>query len=91
MAHIEKDRKKLLTRVRRIKGQADALATALENGAECSAVLQQISAIRGAANGLMFQVLEGHIRDHLGPDADDAAQRAEDVEQIVGILKSYMK
>lgn len=91
MAHTKKDRKKLLTRVRRIKGQADALATALENGAECSAVLQQISAIRGAANGLMFQVLEGHIRDHLGPDADDAAQRAEDVEQIVGILKSYMK
>lgn len=96
MAHIQKvhaqnDRKKLLARVRRIKGQAQALEMALERGQECADVLQQISAIRGAANGLMFQVLEGHIREHLGGGADDAMQRAQDVEHIVAILKSYMK
>ena len=68
MPHTIKEMKQLLTRVRRIKGQADALETALEQGGDCSAILQQIAAIRGAVNGLMAEVLEGHIREHLGVD-----------------------
>ena len=56
MSHTVHDQKALLTRVRRIAGQAAALEQALEQGSECSAVLQQIAAIRGAVNGLMAQV-----------------------------------
>ncbi len=48
MGHTIKDQKKLLTRVRRIKGQSEALERALEAGSECAAILQQIAAIRGA-------------------------------------------
>ena len=81
---------KLLARVRRIKGQASALESALGEGAECMAILQQIAAIRGAVNGLMLEVLEGHIREHLGPDAG-AAQRGEDNEAVVAALRSYLK
>ena len=58
MPHTIKEKKQLLTRVRRIKGQADALEKALEQGTDCSAVLQQSAAIRGAGNGLMAEVLE---------------------------------
>ena len=68
MSHTVHDQKALLTRVRRIAGQAAALEKALEQGSECSAVLQQIAAIRGAVNGLMAQVLEGHVREHLGAE-----------------------
>jgi DNA-binding FrmR family transcriptional regulator len=59
------EEKKVLTRVRRIRGQIDALERALESGAECRSVLQQIAAVRGAANGLMAEVLESHIRKPL--------------------------
>lgn len=76
MPHTIKEKKQLLTRVRRIKGQADALETALEQGGDCSAILQQIAAIRGAVNGLMAEVLEGHIREHLGVDEIPAEQRS---------------
>ena len=69
MPHTLKDKKQLLMRVRRIKGQAEALEKNLDQGSECSAVLQQIAAIRGAVNGLMLEVLEGHLRDHLGTHA----------------------
>ncbi len=68
MAHTARDKKPMLTRIRRIKGQAEALEKAVEEETECSAVLQQIAAIRGAVNGLMTEVLEGHIREHLGAD-----------------------
>ncbi|MFC7299613.1 metal/formaldehyde-sensitive transcriptional repressor [Herminiimonas aquatilis] len=91
MSHAIKSKKSLLTRVRRIKGQAEALEKALENEAECMAILQQIAAVRGAVNGLMAEVLEGHIREHLGPDATDAEERHADLEEVVTILRSYLK
>lgn len=91
MAHTTTDQKPLLARVRRIKGQTEALERALESGTECMAILQQIAAIRGAVNGLMSQVLEGHLREHMGPASDATHDRMEDVEAIVSVLRSYMK
>ena len=91
MAHTIKGKAKLITRVRRIRGQADALEKALESQADCAAVLQQIAAIRGAVNGLMSEVLEHHLRDHLGSEATDATQRGRDLEEVVAVLKSYLK
>ena len=91
MPHTVRDQKKLLIRVRRIKGQTEALEQALEQETECAAVLQQIAAIRGAVNGLMAEVLEGHIREHLGPEAVSPKERREDLEQVVGVLRSYLK
>ncbi|GGC01675.1 hypothetical protein GCM10007205_08650 [Oxalicibacterium flavum] len=90
MSHTIGD-KKLLARVRRMKGQVQAVEHALETGADCAAVLQQIAAIRGAANGLMGQVLESHVREHLGPGALPEAQRRQELEQVIGVLRSYLK
>ena len=91
MAHTITDKKPLLARVRRIKGQTEALERALEAGSECTAVLQQIAAIRGAVNGLMSQVLEGHLREHIAPAGSASVRRVEDVDAIVEVLRSYMK
>ena len=77
--------------MRRIKGQAEALEKALEQESDCPAVLQQIAAIRGAVNGLMAEVLEGHLREHLGADDIPPQQRSEDLDQVVAVLRSYLK
>ncbi|MBK1723598.1 metal/formaldehyde-sensitive transcriptional repressor [Thiocystis violacea] len=91
MPHTVEEKKPLLARVRRIQGQAAALERALEQESDCSAVLQQIAAIRGAVNGLMAQVLEGHLREHLGAEERTPQQRHEDLEQVLGVLRSYLK
>ncbi len=91
MPHTIKGNKQLLTRVRRIKGQTEGLERALEGGADCSSILQQIAAVRGAVNGLMLQVLEGHLRDHLGTQAVDPLIRTRDLEQVVSVIRSYLK
>lgn len=91
MPHTILGKKKLLTRVRRVKGQVEALERSLESGSDCSAILQQIAAVRGAINGLMGEVLEGHLREHLGPNVMDTAQRSADLEQVVGVMRSYLK
>lgn len=91
MPHTPEEKKRVLTRVRRIQGQCNALARALEEGADCSPVLQQIAAIRGAVNGLMSEVLEAHIRESFGqPDAAGASPD-ERVQDLLGLVRSYLK
>lgn len=91
MAHTIHDRKPLLARVRRIQGQLRSLEALLDDGGDCAAVLQQIAAVRGAVAGLMNQVLEGHIREHLGDPDVPAESRAEDVDAVIAALRSYLK
>ena len=91
VAHTNRDQKKLLTRVRRIKGQAEAIEKALDQGKDCTAILQQIAAIRGAINGLMSEVLEGHLREHLGAENISQTQRQQELDDVIGILRSYLK
>lgn len=91
MSHTLHHKKPLLTRVRRIKGQVQALENLLEEGGECAAVLQQIAAVRGAVAGLMTEVLEGHIREHLGAEDATPEQRAQDVDRVLSVLRSYLR
>lgn len=93
MAHTVEGRKKLLNRIRRIKGQIEALESVLqkESSDDCSAVLQQIASIRGAVGGLMMIVLEGHIREHIGTEKVSPDQRQADTEQVISVLRSYVK
>src|SRR5579862_356101 len=92
MAHTTEEKKKLLNRVRRIRGQVEAIERTLDQEAECSEVLHNISACRGAMDALMAEVIEGHIRFHvLDPKTtptDDQAQAADD---LILALRAYLK
>lgn len=88
--HTIKDKAKLLSRVRRIQGQAAALEKQLDLDGDCTAVLQQIAAIRGAVNGLMAAVIEGHLTDHLVKEPI-LEHRQQDLDAILQVIKSYLK
>lgn len=89
MPHTLKHKKALMNRVRRLKGQLDGLERALEDETGCYAVLQQITAIRGAINGLMATVIEGHITEHMQPIAEEDEGNA--TEELIKVLRSYLK
>lgn len=91
MPHTPGEKKKALARVRRIQGQTEALGRALEAGAECGAVLQQLAAIRGAVNGLMSEVLEAHLREEFGTAAPDEARHAERVREMTQLVRTYLR
>ena len=92
MPYSVEDKKRTTTRLRRIKGQAEALERAVEAGTECKLLLQQIAAMRGAAGGLMAEVLEIHLRETLGSPAEMKTPIVEDqMEDIVKILRAYLK
>ena len=91
MPNSEKDKKRILTRVRRIRGQAEALERALEKGSDCLDILQQIAAVRGAANGLMGEMLAIHLKDELVSGDTTEQQRALRMAEIDSLIRSYLK
>jgi len=90
MAHTIANKEKLLLRVKKIKGQMGAIEKALEQEKDCFKVLQQISAARGAIHSLMGEVLDGHIKEHLGNHVDPK-EREQEIENLASLLKTYLK
>ncbi len=91
MSHVFED-KKIISRIRRIKGQLEAVERSLQEGKDCFAVLQTLSACRGAMNGLMGELIEGHVKEHVmqKPDAPQSDQDKAALE-LVTLLKTYWK
>lgn len=80
----------MMTRIRRIKGQIDAIERTLENEGECENVLQLVASCRGALNGLMAELIEGHLRFHVMPPNGKAApSQLEAADELVAVVKRY--
>jgi DNA-binding FrmR family transcriptional regulator len=91
MAHVIREKKKMLDRVRRIRGQMEAVERALENDAECSQILHTIAACQGAINGLMAEMIEGHIRFHVvEPGKSPNSPQAQAAEELIDIIRKYV-
>jgi DNA-binding FrmR family transcriptional regulator len=92
MAHSIQDKSRLLQRVRRLRGQVEAIERALEKNADCSRVMQLTVSARGAANGLMAQLLEDHIRIHVSdPTRDRDRERARGAKHLIDVVHAYLK
>lgn len=90
MSHVPRNQSKLLARTRRIGGQVAAIEKALSDGAECSAVLTQIAAVRGAVQGLLLEVLGEHLRERVAEEASSDL-REKEVAHVISLLRSYIR
>ncbi len=59
--HNHPQRKKVINRMARIVGHAEAVKRMCEEGKECSEILIQIAAVRSALNNVGKLILEDHI------------------------------
>lgn len=99
MPQTADEKKRAIVRLRRIRGQAEALESRIAEGVSCGDVLQQLAAIRGGINGLMGEVLEGHLRESLLPAAAAAGPRSgaqerkvrAAIDQVARLVRSYLK
>lgn len=91
MSHTTIERQKLLARVRRIRGQVEAVERALEAEAGCDKVMHLITGVRGATNGLMAEVFEDHIRTHLVDETvHPFALNEEGTELLLEVVRTYL-
>lgn len=88
MPHSVEDKQRAVTRLRRIKGQAEALERAVIAGSECAPILQQLAAMRGAVHGLMADLLDGHVREILTQKPEPSQQS---IDETLALLRSYLK
>jgi FrmR/RcnR family transcriptional regulator, repressor of frmRAB operon len=90
VTHVVREKQKLLARVRRIRGQIEAIERAVEGGSECEQVLHLIAGVRGSVASLMAEVMEDHVRAHFAP-AQTLPQDGAAVERFVEVVHAYLK
>jgi FrmR/RcnR family transcriptional regulator, repressor of frmRAB operon len=92
MPHTIREKTKLLNRVRRIRGQIEAVERALVEEKGCTEVLHIVVATRGAINSLVAEIIEDHIRMHVtDPARERDSARARGAEELIGVVQSYLK
>ena len=90
MSHTIRDKAKLIARVRRLKGQVEAIERGLVADAPCGDVLQLVASVRGAVGGLTAELMEDHLREHvLG--GETAEERALGAEELVDVIRTYLR
>jgi DNA-binding FrmR family transcriptional regulator len=90
--HTVREKKKLISRIRRIRGQLEAVERAIEEEKGCFEVLQTVAAVRGAMNGLVAEVVEDHVRFHvLDPEARATSRQARAAEELIDVVRAYVK
>ncbi|MBE7211294.1 MAG: metal/formaldehyde-sensitive transcriptional repressor [Gluconacetobacter diazotrophicus] len=92
MAHTIREKAKLLARVRRIRGQMEAVERALQAEAGCEQVMHLLASTRAALAGLMSEVVEDHVRTHLvDPERHPGALDEEAAEQLLSVIRTYLR
>lgn len=90
MSHTVREKTKLLARVRRLKGQLEAVERALEVETPCGDILQLLASIRGALSGLTGQLMEDHLREHV-LEAATETDRKRAVDELSTVLRTYLR
>ena len=90
--HTPEERAKLKLRIRRLRGQVEAIERALDAKQDCAEVMQLAASVKGAAGSLMAVLLEDHIRMHVSdPARDRDRQRARGAKHLIDVLHAYLK
>jgi DNA-binding FrmR family transcriptional regulator len=91
MSHLEKEKQKLVARIKRIRGQVDSIERSLTNDDDCADILMLLANVRGGINSLMAEVLEDHIRLHLLSSDKRTAPPNELAEDLIDLVRAYLK
>lgn len=90
MSHTVREKSKLQARVRRLKGQVEAIERALDAELGCAEILNLVASIRGAVTGLTAELIEDHIREHI-VGAGTARERSEGGDELIEVIRAYVK
>ena len=66
-----------------------AIEKAIDAGAGCAAVLQQVAGARGAINGLML--IEDHPRENVAAAGLDDKARSAGASELIAVIRRYAK
>lgn len=91
MSHITNSKRQILARVRRLAGQIAAIERAVQADAECSETLHLVAGVRGALNGLMSELIDDHLMNHVAAPGLSHRQRAEAAQELQTLLRRHSR
>ena len=80
----DETRPQVLNRLRRARGQLDAVIAAVDEGADCRTVVTQLAAVSSAVNRAGFVIVSSGIKNCLASDNVDA--NLEEMEKLFMML-----
>jgi DNA-binding FrmR family transcriptional regulator len=86
-----REKQKLIARVKRIRGQVDAIERSLTRQEQCADILMLLANVRGGINSLMAEVLEDHVRLHMLSPEKAATDSTELAEDLIELVRAYLK
>jgi DNA-binding FrmR family transcriptional regulator len=88
---MDKEKQKLIARIKRIRGQVDSIERSLTTEDDCADVLMLLANVRGGVNSLMAEVLEDHIRLHILTPDKSKLPPYELAEDLIDLVRAYLK
>jgi DNA-binding FrmR family transcriptional regulator len=88
--HTVRHKKKLVARIRRVKGQIEAVERALTEERGCEEVVRTIAAARGAMNALAAEVLCDHLEDHLAAPRISKGDREAAATELARVIRQFV-
>ena len=88
--HTIQHKRALIARVRRVRGQIDAVEHALVDERGCEAVVQLIAAARGAINALAAEVLCEHLASHVSAPRARTSERARAGAELEAVIRQLV-
>lgn len=91
MAHLSKESDALLKRIRRIVGQLGGIERSIVAEKDCTDILHQAAAVRGAVNGLVDELIASHIHEHVAHADLTPEQRSQGADELIAAIRRYAK
>lgn len=91
MPRHDKEKQKLVARIKRIRGQVDSIERSLSAEDDCADILMLLANVRGGVNSLMAEVLEDHIRLHMMGSEKEKFPSPEIAENLIDLVRAYLK
>jgi len=91
MKHVKTNKDRIVARTRRIAGQVAAIERAVQADAPCAETLHLAAAVRGAVAGLMDELVEEHLRDHVAASGLSDSERAAGADELATVLRRHFR
>jgi len=88
---MTEERKKIINRLRTIKGHIAGIEKMIEEGKECDEVLVQVAAVRSSVNKVGLAILENNAEACIFKDTEDGLVTQDEVRRVIQSFINFTK
>ncbi len=90
MASYDQDKEKILSRLRRIEGQARGLQRMIEEDRYCVDILTQVASVQAALEQVSILLMGDHLR-HCVTEAIQEGNGEAKIQEVMEVFQRYVK